>query len=37
LSDACASVEQCVAALMQAAIDRQPEDNFTLAALLVQS
>jgi hypothetical protein len=37
LSDACASAEQCVAALMQAAIDRQPEDNFTLAALFVQS
>jgi PPM family protein phosphatase len=35
LSDACASAEQRVAALMQAAIDRQPEDNFTVAALFV--
>ena len=37
LSDGCAPAEQRVAVLMQAAIDRQPEGNFTVAALFVQS
>lgn len=37
ISDSSSSAEQCVNTLMQTALHREPDDNFSVAALFVQS